>query len=466
MMNIYKNTKDEQGVALIATLMFLLAMGVLSTALVFTLNNEMKSSSSYKYGEQAYYVADAGIQEAVQWFVNSYNPYVPATGYDATSLPVQYNGSSVMLVGQGSNSSSYPDSSVVSSFRGLFNNTSLQANTGNSGAYSLNATLLKYKSAHFINPTTFVSYTSAIERWRLDSIGTWRPDLAQPLGSAQITAVMENSGNALFDRALWGINSLDLGGTVLVDSYDPKLGPYGGTNIGSNGAIGSNGTVTVNGTGVEIKGDLAYGPTGSFTHTGSPTVTGNILQLPAPRYFAPIPTFSVGTATPTYTESGQGNDKTYASTITPGAYGDVSIPAKGVLTLVPGVYYFNSITEASSASLQIQGGLGTDTTIFVKNSLDLSGQGVVNLNGDPTRLTIYYSGSNPMKVAGGASAFVEVYAPNSPMQLVGTSNFYGSFIGQTVTIQGTPEVHFDEGCLERNLVQRPFRLISWSKNAF
>ena len=102
----------------------------------------------------------------------------------------------------------------------------------------------------------------------------------------------------------------------------------------------------------------------------------------------------------------------------------------------------------------------------MKTSLDLSGQGVVNLNGDPTRLTINYAGSNQAKIAGGASAFVGLYAPNAPLQLVGTSNFYGSFIGKTVQVQGTPDVHFDEGCLEKNLLQRQFRLISWSKNSF
>jgi Tfp pilus assembly protein PilX len=450
--------KDEQGVALIATLMFLMAMGVLSTALVFTLNGEMRSSASYKYGEQAYYVANAGIQETVQWFGNSYMPYVPATTYDTTTLPVRYGDNPVVLAGQPStNTSVYPNSSVTTSFRTSFHEMPLQANTANSGAYSLNATLLKYSSAHFINPTTFVSYTSAVERWRLDSVGVWGPNIAQPLGTAQLTAVMENSGNALFDRALWGIDALDLGGTVLVDSYDPDLGPYGGTNIGSQGSVGSNATVTVNGA-VTIKGDLAYGPSGSSNISSNSTVTGSIIQLPAPRYFPPIPSFSVGTTNL--------NPKNGTTTINPGYYGAITIGAKGILALNPGVYYFDSITEAATGSLQINGSLDQDTTIFVKTSLDLSGQGVVNLNGDPTRLTVYYAGTDTLKVAGGASAFVEVYAPNSPLQLVGTSNFYGSFIGKTVAVGGTPDIHFDEGCLEKNLLQRPFRLISWSKNSF
>jgi hypothetical protein len=454
-----KPTKDDQGVALIATLMFLVAMGILSTALISTLNNEMKASASYKYGEQAFYVANAGVQESIQWFANSYTPWVPASAYDTATLPVSFGGSPVLLAAQDGSTTVYPGGTVPGNFAAQFHNRALQANTSNTGAYALNATLLKYKSAHFINPTTFVSYVSAIERWRVDSVGYWGPNIAQPLGTAEITAIVENSGNALFDRALWGIDGLDLGGTVLVDSYDPKLGPYGGTNIGSEGSVGSNMTVSATGS-VDIKGDLAFGPTGSYTHAGNPTVTGDIIQLAEPRYFPPIPDFSAQVGTTNL------NPKNGTTTINPGSYGAIDIGAKGVLALNPGVYYFDSIKQAATGSLQINGNLSTDTTIFVKSSLDLSGQGVVNLNGDPTRLTIYYAGTSEMKIAGGASAFVEVYAPNSPLRFVGTSDFFGSFIGKTVAIQGTPEVHFDEGCLEKNLLQRPFRLVTWSKNAF
>ncbi len=455
----HNRNKGERGIALVATLMFLMVMGVLTTALVFTVNNEMKTSASYKYGEQAFYVANAGVQEAVQWFANSYTPWVPGTAYDTTRLPIQLAGGSspVMLAGQTGSTSVYPGSDVVSSFTTAFSNKALQANDSNSGVYALNATLLKYVPAHFINPTTFVSYDSAVERWQVNSVGRWGPNSAQPLGTAQITAIVENSGNALFDRALWGIDGLDLGGTVLVDSYDPKLGPYGGTNIGSEGSVGTNASVTASGS-VQIMGDLAYGPSGTYTSSGHPTVSGSIIQLPAPRYFPPIPSFSVGTTAL--------NPKKETITINPGSYGAVDIGADGILALNPGVYYFDSLTEAASGRLQINGTLNDTTTIFVKTSLDLSGQGVVNLGGDPTRVTINYAGTDTMKLAGGSSAFVEVYAPNAPMQLVGTSDFYGSFIGKTVTIQGTPKVHFDEGALERNLLQRPFRLISWSKDSF
>jgi hypothetical protein len=448
-----KDFENQQGIALIATLLFMLALGVLSTALVFTVQNEMKSSAAYKYSQQSFYVANAGVQKAVQWYGNeaTYAPHLPATDYDIARLPVGYSGSDVKLAGTGS--SVYPQSSVISTFAGQFSNVALAANGQNSGVYSVQSTLLKYKPANFINPATLITYASATERWRIRSTGYWGT-VGNPMGIAQITAVIENSGNALFDKALWGIDWVNLGGTVLIDSYDPALGAYGGTNIGSNGSVGSNGYITANGN-VEVKGDVAYYDATNSTITQQ-YVTGQIIHLQEQRTFPPIPNFSVGATNITKNSTG-------TTTINPGSYGDINIK-KGTLLLNPGTYYFNSITDSANGSLAIGG--GSDTTIFVKTALDLGGSGVINSSGDPTKLTIYYRGTGEMKVHGNPAAFLEVYAPNAPLKFVGTSDFWGSFIGKTATVMGTPEIHFDEGCLNDNLIQRQFRIISWSQDTY
>ncbi len=443
--------RDERGIALVSTLLFLMTMGVLSTALVFTVQNEMRTSTSYKYSQQAFYVANAGIQKAAHWFANNYTPHLPSSAYDATTMPVRFSGSDVLLAGQTGSTSAYPNSSVAAAFAGSFGSQSLQGDSKNAGIYSVNATLLKHTPASFINPLTFETYPSATERWRIVSIGHWGSS-ANPLGISQIMAIVENSGNALFDRALWGIDYVDLGGTVLIDSYDPGLGPYGGVNRGNMGSIGTNGSVSAVGT-VDIRGDMAYGPTGTYSLGGNSTVSGDIIRLPAPRFFPPIPAFNVGTTN---------FDIKERRTLSPGAYGRVQIGTKGTLALQPGVYYFDELTEGATGTLTISG----DTTIFVKSALDLSGRGVINPLGDPTKLTIFYSGTSRSDIVGGASAFMEVYAPNAAVKFVGTSDFYGSFIGKSVTIQGTPDVHFDEGCLRENIIQRQFRTINWSQTIY
>jgi Tfp pilus assembly protein PilX len=445
---------NEQGAALIATLMFLMAMGVLSTALIFTVQNEMKTSAAYKYSQEAFYVANAGVQRAVQWYANAYNPHTPSSDYDLTSYPVKFSGNPVLLAGQSGYSTVYPDGSTTSSFSAQFSETSdqavVQADSNNSGRYALNATLLKYSEAHFINPNDFTNYTSAVERWRINSIGYWG-SVANPLGISQITAIIENRGSSLFDRALWGIDLVDLGGTSYIDSYDPSQ-PYGGDNIGDMGSIGSNGTVEGSG-GAEIRGDVAYGPTGSISLGSNTTVTGDIIHLPEPRSFPPIPPFNVGSGNLTVNAN-------RSATISPGEFGSITV--RGDLYLNPGYYYIDDLSVTSNGTIHVSG----STTIFVKSGFDLEGQGIVNDSLNPVDMAIYYSGTDPAKLSGSASVAIEYYGPNSDLSLTGGTDFFGSFIGKTVKSVGGANVHFSEASLNKHLIPRPFRLITWSQDTF
>jgi len=447
---------NEQGIALVATLLFLAVMALLSTTLIFTVQNEMQSSAAYKYSQQAFYVADAGIQRTINWYRNSYSPIpdaIPNNIYAVNTVPITFNGENVLLSGQACNTSVFPDDAQTASYTSAFTNRTLQANADNSGVYAVNATLLKYTPAMFINPSTLAAYPSAMERWRLESTGYWGT-ADNPIGVSRIEAVIENSGNALFDKALWGITSVDLGGTVLVDSYDPALGLYDkNTNAGDHGSVGSNGDITSSNN-VDIYGDIAYGPSGSYT--GGAFVSGSITRLPQERVFPPIPDFTIPPASSSF------NPNNGTITINPGTYGTLDIRSNGTLELNPGVYYVDTISEAATGALKING----PTTIYVKSGLDLTGQGVINPLGDPTELTIYYAGTSEAKFVGGSESYMEVYAPNAPLKLDGNADFFGSFIGKTLTLTGTAEVHFSLGCLNDNLMQQPFRVLSWTQKSF
>src|SRR5437867_11348545 len=83
---------DERGVALVMALLALCAFSLLTAAIAFTVQSEVKSSANYKYGQGAYYVANAGIQRSLAWFNNSYTPYATVTDYSyvPTSAALQY----------------------------------------------------------------------------------------------------------------------------------------------------------------------------------------------------------------------------------------------------------------------------------------------------------------------------------------------------------------------------------------
>lgn len=444
---------DERGVALVLVLLLLAGLSLLSAALFMTVETETKTSAAYQYGQQAFYVANAGLQRSVVWFNNQYTPHSTSSDYDSTQSPVQYSSQNVMLAGQTGSSPNYPESAVVTSFRSVLSNQTLVANTTNSGTYSVNATLVKYTPASFLNQTTFVNFPSAIERWRIDCSGSWGTS-TNPLGASQVTAVIENSGNPIFDRALWGINSVSMSGNANIDSYDPSLGPYGGSNVGSLGSVGSNGSVSFSGD-VTVYGDLVYGPNGSYTHSGSSWVTGQVSQLSSPHVFPAIPAFSAGTQNVSLSGHNTQN-------LTPGSYGDISLSGQSVCNLAPGVYYVYSISTSGQAYIGISG----PTTIFVKSSLSLSGGSIVNSTQDPRDLALFFSGTGSVSMSGNTAFYGSVYAPRAPLSLSGNSGFFGSFIAASVSNSGTSDVHFDEGLIREFLNPRPFRVITCSQNTF
>jgi type II secretory pathway component PulK len=107
--------EETKGMALITTLLFLAVMGILATGLIFTVQNEMKTSANYKYSQQAFHIANAGVQRALDWFVTNYNPHLPAGDYNATTMPVTLAAGGNVRLGA---SAAFPDGSVASAYTG------------------------------------------------------------------------------------------------------------------------------------------------------------------------------------------------------------------------------------------------------------------------------------------------------------------------------------------------------------
>jgi Tfp pilus assembly protein PilX len=454
--------KGDQGVALVSTLLFLMAMGILSTALIFTVQNEMKSSASYKYSQQAFFVADTGVQKAVKWYNTAYAPELGSGVYDLTTSPPHYSGSNVIIAGRSDANSNYPSDTTKANFTGQFSETAdaayLEEDSShfNRGRYALNASLLYRLSVQFISETnpSAPPTNGAIERWSIDSMGYWGT-IANPLGIARITGIIENDGYAFFDRALWGINKVDLTGSSGIDSYDPTL-PL--PNSGNLGAIGSNLDVEGGGSSI-VHGDVAIGPSGVLNIDPS-KVTGSEFRLSAARNFAALPNFTTGATSikVQVPDPDPNNPSSPPAKYPPGAYNKIEV--WGTLTLPPGDYTMNELNVTSGGTLIITG----DTKLYINNSLTMVGQAIAGDMAHPDQLTIYYGGSTAAKWAGGSGISSSIYAPSADLILTGSTEFFGSFIGKTVTVKGNAMVHFDEGNLRRNLIKKDFRLITWSQN--
>lgn len=268
---------SQKGVVLVVVTLALILLTAIITSAHFTIVSQTTSSSSYRLSTQAFYVAEAGAQRAIDWFSHSYTSanlgtvnattYPPTISVSGSSVPVTFNNITGVI-------GTYPDSTLRSSFQnylgsntsmsGTANNFQIVAGTGGSnaviGQYIVTATLLSTKQIK-----VFPGIPKTAEKWRVDSIGRVLNGSVE-LARADNSAIIETLVTPAVNNAVCVKDSFDFNGQVPVDSYDSSIGMYGPGNEDGVANIGSFAT-----------------PAGPFTISGpSPSFSGSI-SIPATR---------------------------------------------------------------------------------------------------------------------------------------------------------------------------------------
>lgn len=186
----------------------------------------------------------------------------------------------------------------------------------------------------------------------------------------------------------------------LVDSYHSSQGPYGGSNIGSQGAVQAATTIAPN-------GGVIHG-----TETqGSPAGLG---VVPVPPGATNLP---LGSPTP-----GSLNINNAAQSI----------------TLAPGNYVAANVNVSSPGAINVSP--PGPVLIWVTGNLNLGGN--ENPNGVPANLQFLVQSSGFVNVNGGGKLFGFIYAPTSVVNL--DSTVFGGVVGSTVNLNSGSAVHFDQ----------------------
>jgi type IV pilus assembly protein PilX len=482
-MVIIKRRSNQNGSALLFSLIMILVVSIMGASLMFLSQSETWSSMNYRMMSQARYGAESGLSVAADYLVNSYTAPTtsgadPLSNYNLNVSPVTYNGQPVVLSSI-SGKSNYPASTVLSAFQSALTTPgSVQA--GNTTVnYSATATLLSMG--------TVVSYgnTLTVQMWQITGDGTIN---GTRNSKEEVTAIMERQVTpstvyAAFASAS-GCGALSFSGGGTSDSYNSTLltvnaggvatapstfNTYGG-NVGSNGNLAENGskttiygTMSTPDTGV---GNCSGGNVSAWTDNGNATVTGGLVKLPQIVIFP----------SPVIPPPGSGSVTiSNAVTLPPGSYGDISLSGHGVLTLTPGVYNINSLADSgANTGVVIAPDPNTNlygtVTINVTGSgqatpISLTGNGVTNVTLNPAFLQINYAGTGTIKIAGGTQAAAVVYAPNAAITMTGGSNFYGAMLGNTVTNAGGTAIHYDLNLSKNSYIVSNFMLDSfnWAK---
>lgn len=272
-----------------------------------------------------------------------------------------------------------------------------------------------------------------------------------------------------------GLDWVRMTGTTQTDSYDPTVGPYGGGNINDNGSVASNGNITLVGT-CEIHGDARPGMDGIVDAGGNTTITGWTAPLDEPLVFPPDPFSPPGSNNNTLITPASsinlnsrrfdpGNDPTVLPTTGGGA----------------SYVFSNWKMTGNNASVTING----PATIWISGDFDMTGGQLTIVGNDTNARVIFYvngdfkqtggSISNPypqmpgaltISMTGAGTEFrasaqlgAHIYAPTSDVVLHGNANnppadFYGWVVGQTLTLNGNSQIHYDESLNDGNQPRR------------
>jgi len=512
------NRSNQKGIALILSLILLVVMSVMAVSLMFLSQSETWSSFNYRLMSQSRDGAEAGINSAANYIVNTYTQPGgvgdPTTAYTNTVSPVTCCGKgTVMLTTVSGDTSNYPVSSVVTSFNTAGVGKGSVTAGNNTINYNTEATLLSMHSA-FVPFGTTTPQTA--QTWKIvsdGSISTIRN------AKVEVSAILERHITPTFNYAVFAssnqCDAVKFGGGGITNSYDSSV--YSGTGTptfsNSDGSVGTNGNLDTSGKGTTVNGNLYTPLTGTSKQpcsstnlnafTGSGSLNGSVVSLPQNISYPPPAIPAEGTLDVSLTN---GTCPTGSSAIPgcasggalfpndiylpPGSYRNISITGQTRLHFSQGIYVINTFTESgSNTGLFVDetgcaspcGTAGFDQTpgtgpVVIKITGDdssgnpvsssttvvtLSGNSIQNPSLNPSYFQLLYAGVGNLKLAGSSASAGLIYAPNASYAFTGGSDWYGAVLGNQLTDMGGTAVHYD-----RNLRRTAYTVGNWMLDSF
>ena len=123
--------------------------------------------------------------------------------------------------------------------------------------------------------------------------------------------------------------------------------------------------------------------------------------------------------------------------------GNINITGSDIVTFVGGTYYYHDLKKAGGSEMYVPP--GDVVQIFISGDLKVSGGGFINLNNTSNSLQIWGCGTDAIdwSISGNSDVYMTVYAPNHNLEITGTGDRYGSFVGAYLTKTGSGLVEMD-----------------------
>src|SRR5438270_974540 len=317
-------------------------------------------------------------------------------------------------------------------------------------------------------------------RWERFTGGVLMPHvLSAPQVSRRVEAIVRPI--SAFDQAIMSVGIVDLTNqNIVVDSYDSSdptkstNGLYDVAKRQENGDIATDGQLIEAGN-AQIFGDVA---TNAGTVSGAANITGvertDFYQEPIP---VGAPTWNASNASVTSvtgTTTIQAS-QTQGSAASRYVLTGISLSGSKTLTIAGNadgsqtyveIYVTGDISVSGTSQIVIQPGV--TATIYFAGNVDISGNGVLNSNNQPSDLMLYgiqppTDTSEHVSIGGNSQITASVYAPGHDVTVNGSGSnghVYGSIVGKTVTMTGVSNLHYDERMGSKGMINN-YKIVSW-----
>lgn len=294
----------------------------------------------------------------------------------------------------------------------------------------------------------------------------------------QVEAVISVSSSD-FD-SVFVATTIDLDSNSRVDSYDSRLGLYGGTNIGTSGDLGSNstGASTIHlDSNAYLGGDAMIGPGGNvntaITLDRNATMTGTRQTLTSTKTLA----------SKTYPGSGGTSALTLASNqsqrLSGGTYNythvDIDSGATVTFTGSATLYVDKYFKLDSNSQFKTDADCPTCTlTIYVNGNtyegapaeaFDIDSGSLLSANAKPTQLTVIVTGTGSsarsVQLDSNNGFYGAIHAPLSHVDLDSNVNAYGAILARSLQLDSGSKIHYDVALASSGGTSGSVQLLSW-----
>ncbi|MCF8128561.1 MAG: pilus assembly PilX N-terminal domain-containing protein [Deltaproteobacteria bacterium] len=409
--------RNQNGVALVISLMFLAILGMLGTTAYVMTSTDLKIGRNYKAGTEAFFDAEAGVNFA-QAQIES------ALSAGSISLPTTVGGTTTLAytVPSGFSFSLSPITLVA-------DNTYSLTSTGTGPDNSQSQIVIRYTRASAIKFAAFGD-----QKLDTKNGGT---TLSYDSGSADSTK--NNPSNASFQPT----HEADVGS-------NDWLVTHTGASIDGAGVLGekADGSATTN----SIHG-------GTNFYNATPVDVGRVDP-------DPLGINSVG---------GEYNPTTYAASndnltqaAPPIVANAISTNSNVTLTGKAGGsnFYLTSVELKNGASLTINnpaGCLTCEVNIFLTGPFDAKNGSSIILTPnalDTTKFSIFSNSTSKIDFKHSSTTAGFVYAPYAPIDVKNSAAFYGAVWGANVDIKNSGTLYFD-AALKNKFLSNDLSKVSW-----